>query len=79
MAEEIKEEVKPKEEDTHTKLIEMVDRLEKANEVAKKILSRQEELIARNLLGGQTDAGIQPVQPKVETPKEYKDRILKGG
>lgn len=61
------------------KLSEMVERLEKANAEAKAILERNEELAARGLLGGKSDAGVQPVEPKEETPKEYKDRIMRGG
>ena len=67
----------PKEENV-SKLIEMVERLEKANAEAKDILAKQNEMIAKNLLGGITDAGRQPVQPKEETPLEYSKRIMSG-
>jgi len=60
------------------KLTEMVDRLEKANKEAKEILARQEELAARGLLGGKTDAGVNPPQPKEETAKEYAAKVMKG-
>ena len=60
------------------KLIEMVDRLEKANAEAKEILARQEEIAARNLLGGKTDAGVQPVKPKEESAQEYAKRVMTG-
>ena len=74
---EPKKEEKP-EESSLPRLSEMVERMEKANIEAKEILSRQEELAARNLLGGKSDAGIQPVAPKEETPQEYAKRISLG-
>ena len=77
MEDEKKEEEKT-EEQSLPKLSEMVDRLEKANAEAKEILARQEELAARNLLGGKTDAGVQNEPVKEESAKEYADRISKG-
>jgi hypothetical protein len=72
-------EKKPEEKEEYLpKLPEMVDRLEKANKEAREILARNEELAARNLLGGKTDAGIQPPTPKEETSQEYAARISKG-
>lgn len=67
---------KEQKEESVPKLIEMVDRLEKANAEAKEILARQEEIAARNLLGGKTDAGVQPVKPKEETAQEYAKRVM---
>lgn len=72
-----KEEVKPEEKVMPT-FIEAVERMEKANAEAKIILARQEELVARNLLGGRTDAGIQPEKPIELSPREYADLALKG-
>jgi len=62
------------EEKSLPKLTEMVERLEKANIEAREILSRNEELAARNLLGGKSDAGVQSAVP-VETPKDFLRRI----
>ena len=45
----------------------------------KNLVERNEELAARNLLGGRTDAGIQPDVKKEETPVEYANRISRGG
>ena len=67
-----------KEEKSAPKLIEMVDRLEKANKEASEILKRNEEIVARNLLGGETQAGKQPEKPKEETPSEYAKRLMSG-
>jgi hypothetical protein len=67
-----------KQDEAIPQLSSLVERMEKANAEHKDLLKRQEELAARNLLGGKTDAGIQPIPPLAETPKEYADRILKG-
>jgi hypothetical protein len=53
------------------------ERLERANQERALLLAREEELEARRRLGGMTEMST-PVQPKVETPREYRDRILKG-
>ena len=74
---EKKNETKP-EEKSLPKFSEMVERMEKANAEAKEILARNEELAARNLLGGKSDAGIQPAAPIVETPQDYIKKIMKG-
>ena len=66
------------EEKAQPKLIEMVERLEKANAESRAILEQNKELAARNLLGGRTDAGIQHEKPKEETPQEYAKRIMSG-
>ena len=67
------------EEKSVPNLLEMVDRLKVENDRAEAILKRNEELVARNLLGGKSDAGIQPVVPKQEEGLEYlkkfKDQI----
>ena len=67
----------PKEEAV-PKLTELVVRLEKANNEAKEILARQQEIAALNLIGGKTDAGLQPEKAKEETPSEYAKRVLSG-
>jgi len=67
----------PKEEAV-PKLTDLVVRLEKANSEAKEIIARQQEIAALNLIGGKTDAGLQPEKPKEETPQEYVKRVLSG-
>lgn len=59
-------------------LLETVDRLEKANQKAQELLNQQQQLLAKSLLGGRSDAGQQPAQPKELTPKEYKDLVMQG-
>ena len=72
------EEVK-QEEDIVSKAEKAAAILKAENERFEKNIKEQRELAARNLLGGQINTGIQPEKPKEETPKEYKDRIMKGG
>ena len=52
------------------------ERLEKANAEALKIVERQEALHVKNTLDGIGDANIE--KPKVETPKEYADKVMRG-
>lgn len=72
-----KEEVKPE-----TKPLSMIesakaqaDRLKEENERFERNLARLEELKAFDTLGGKTDAGEQPEQPKEESPSDYVKRI----
>jgi len=64
--------------DVLQKTEELAARIEKANIESRKILEQQQEITARNLLGGFTDAGVQPTPVKEETPAEYAKRILTG-
>ena len=57
---------------------EVASRLEAAVEKATKILERQEEIYAEQLLSGRAPAGQGSIEKKEETDKEYKDRILRG-
>lgn len=52
-------------------------RLEEATAKHKEQLDRQEDMIARKILGGGTEAGQTPDKPKEETPHEYRVRINK--
>lgn len=54
------------------------ERLEAANAERKALLNREEELIAKRRLGGIAEAGIEAEKPKEETPKEYKDKVMRG-
>ena len=38
---------------------------------------RSEEIIAKQMLGGRTEAGQPRIEKKEETPKEYADRVMK--
>ena len=57
---------------------ELAARIEKGTQEYKELTERNEDMAARNLLGGRTDAGVQSVEKKEETNKEYKDRIMGG-
>ena len=57
--------------------IEAATRLEKANENTEKNLDRQEALLARQMLSGQTEAGVQSREKtQAEIDKEEADKIL---
>jgi hypothetical protein len=60
-------------------LATMVDRLEKANIEAKEILARQEELAARNLLGGRTDNPNTEKKVEEVTPEKISKDMEKLG
>lgn len=73
----MEEKVQEGNESALPKLNEMVERLEKANAEAKEILKRQEELLARNILGGYV-VSPKMVEAVEESPKDYAKRILSG-
>ena len=52
-------------------------RIEAGNKKTEELLNRQEELYARQKLGGKASAGQEAKKPKEETPKEYRERIQK--
>ncbi len=39
---------------------------------------RAEAVKAEKIISGQAEAGQAPPAPKVETPKEYKDKLMRG-
>ena len=55
------------------------ERLEKATELYKAENDRREELMARDMLGGKTEAGQEPAPPKEESPKDYMKNVMSGG
>ena len=58
---------------------EIAARNEKAVGEMKALLERNENLEARKILGGKSDAGEQPPVKVEETPREYAKRIMTGG
>ena len=68
---------KPKEPESIVKANLAAKRLEEATAKHKEQLDRQEDMIARQILGGTTEGGKEPVKPKEETDKEYRTRIDK--
>lgn len=61
-----------------SELASLVERMEKANKEKEALIKKEEELIAKKLLGGKSDVGVQPVEKKEETPSEYAKRVLEG-
>lgn len=53
--------------------------MQEQNDRAEAILQEMKTLEARRLLGGKSNAAEQEGENKEETPKEYKDRIMRGG
>lgn len=77
MENEIKEEVKPEEKrDFLAEAREIAARNEKAVEEMRKLTERNEELAARNLLGGKSQAGVEEPKPVEDSPKDYANKLL---
>ena len=76
------EEGEPEKEAETTPLIrkaeETAERLEKANETQEKLLAKQEELMAKQTLGGTAEAGIRTPEQETMSDVEYSKRVLKG-
>lgn len=56
---------------------QIAERQKRENDRREELLIREEQLQARKVIGGETEAG-KTVEKKEETPLEYKNRILKG-
>jgi len=54
------------------------ERLEKASAEYKALIRRQEELMAKQALGGISSGPGKKEPPKEETPAEFKEKFLKG-
>lgn len=69
-----------KQAETTGDLVERAEKAQKKLEETEKRLTERiaklEELEARRILGGKSDAGQIPTAPKVETPQEYKNRVM---
>ena len=50
-------------------------KIEEANKKTEELLKRQEEIQARNILGGRSTV-TPPEAPKVESAKDYAERIM---
>ena len=77
-----KEIKKPERADFLKEARELTERQEKAVEEMRSLVERNEELAARNLLGGRSDVGVKPVKQDAETGldyiKKFKDGLLRG-
>ena len=58
-------------------LADLVDRYEKANAEQKELIEKQQELAAKNLISGTTNA-VPKEEKKEETPAEYIKRLEQG-
>ena len=58
--------------------MEAVEAQKIQNDRAEKILKEQRELYSVQQLGGKSDSGQVPVEPKVATPEEYAKEVLAG-
>lgn len=54
-----------------------INQLRSENERMANQLKELKDLEARRLLGGDSTAGTQPPKPKVETAKEYAERVMR--
>jgi len=54
------------------------DRIEAAEKRAEERAVEEAEAKAEEILGGDSEAGAQPIPKKEETPAEYKDRVMSG-
>lgn len=52
--------------------------LEEQNQKSEELLKQHQELLAKQILGGRSDAGQQPIPVKEETPQEYAKRLING-
>lgn len=53
-------------------------RLEEANKKQEELLDRQEKLMAKQILGGQAEAGVKSGEKKEKTPEEVANELLEG-
>ena len=52
------------------------ERLENANARKAELLEKEEKLLIERKLGGESEAGAQPVKPKEDTPEEYAEKVM---
>ena len=57
---------------------EVYKKLEEQNQKFQELLERQEELMARQMLRGRSDATVEETKKKEESALEYKNRIMRG-
>lgn len=77
--EDIKQETElPVEKSVLEQARESVKRLEEANKKTEELLDRQEQLAAKELLGGRAEGGIAPIPKKELTSEEYAQQVLAG-
>ena len=78
MSEVIKNETKEEESNPIQKAERVLAELKAENERAAFLNKEKEELIAREMLSGRSEAGSTPTVKKEETAKEYAERVMRG-
>jgi len=68
---------KPQSNSILDRVVKENERMEQNIKRQEEIIRKQEEISAKQILEGRTEAGTTPVV-KEETPKEYKDRVMRG-
>jgi len=56
----------------------IAQRIEDANKRTEELLKKQEELIAREKLGGRTVGFVPQEKPREDTPQEYAAKLMRG-
>lgn len=62
----------------YEKTEKVVKELKAENDRREKQIEELSKLKARDILGGRTEAGVQPAPPKELTPLEYLEKLEKG-
>lgn len=57
---------------------EAIDRMKAENDRTEELVKRQEALKTDEILGGKSDAGKEPEQPKEDTDAEYAAKVMRG-
>lgn len=72
----------PSEQDGSASLVERAEsvaaRMEAANKRSEELLLEHEKVVAKQLLGGKSEAGTPAPAPVVETSKEYAEKVMSG-
>ena len=80
--EQAQEEVKETNENSSTDLIdkakEQADRLEAANKKQEELLDRQEQILAKQALGGRSEAGQRTPEQVKLSDEEYAQKVMNG-
>lgn len=77
--------VKPEDDGIQSETVSELDRADqiaerqkRENDRREEILTREENLAARKVIGGVAEAGTEEEKPKEETPQEYAKKIMSG-
>ena len=54
------------------------ERLEEANRKTEELISRREKVVAKEILGGTTEGGLQTPKPEPISDKEFSEKVARG-